>query len=117
MTADAESIVGGVRHAGAVFLGEMAPASLGDYIAGPSHVLPTNGTARFGGALGLEDFTKDVHIVSVTDEAMQMGRPSRRSAERWPKGSTRTQNQCDCGWQTSAIPHQEQTYELPPSRA
>ncbi|MFT5267153.1 MAG: histidinol dehydrogenase [Acidimicrobiales bacterium] len=75
MTADAESIVGGVRHAGAVFLGEMAPASLGDYIAGPSHVLPTNGTARFGGALGLEDFTKDVHIVSVTNQAMQWAGP------------------------------------------
>ncbi len=56
-------------------LGEMAPASLGDYIAGPSHVLPTNGTARFGGALGLEDFTKDVHIVSVTDEALQWAGP------------------------------------------
>lgn len=75
MTADAESIVGGVRHAGAVFLGQMAPASLGDYIAGPSHVLPTNGTARFGGALGLEDFTKDVHIVSVTEQAMRWAGP------------------------------------------
>ena len=75
MTADAKTIVSGVRHAGAVFLGEMAPASLGDYIAGPSHVLPTNGTARFGGALGLEDFTKDVHIVSVTDEAMRWAGP------------------------------------------
>ena len=75
MTADAASIVSGVRHAGAVFLGEMAPASLGDYIAGPSHVLPTNGTARFGGALGLEDFTKDVHIVSVTNEALLWAGP------------------------------------------
>ena len=75
MTSDAASIVTGVRHAGAVFLGEMAPASLGDYIAGPSHVLPTNGTARFGGALGLEDFTKDVHIVSVTNEALQWAGP------------------------------------------
>ena len=75
MTSDAASIVTGVRHAGAVFLGEIAPASLGDYIAGPSHVLPTNGTARFGGALGLEDFTKDVHIVSVTNEALQWAGP------------------------------------------
>ncbi len=75
MTSDAASIVTGVRHAGAVFLGEMAPASLGDYIAGPSHVLPTNGTARFGGALGLEDFTKDVHIVSVSNEALQWAGP------------------------------------------
>jgi len=75
MTTDAADIVSGVRHAGAVFLGPMAPASLGDYIAGPSHVLPTNGTARFGGALGLEDFTKDVHIVSVTDDTMRWAGP------------------------------------------
>jgi histidinol dehydrogenase len=71
MTADASELAKRVRHAGAVFLGPMAPASLGDYIAGPSHVLPTNGTARFGGALGLEDFTKDVHIVEVTDDTMR----------------------------------------------
>jgi histidinol dehydrogenase len=75
MTADAAEIVSGVRHAGAVFLGQLAPASLGDYIAGPSHVLPTNGTARFGGALGLEDFTKDVHIVSVNEETMRWAGP------------------------------------------
>ena len=75
MTADAEKLAGDVRHAGAVFLGPMAPASLGDYIAGPSHVLPTNGTARFGGALGIEDFTKDVHIVSVTDDTVRWAGP------------------------------------------
>lgn len=75
MTADAEQLAERVRHAGAVFLGELAPASLGDYIAGPSHVLPTNGTARFGGALGLEDFTKDIHIVRVTPQALQWAAP------------------------------------------
>lgn len=75
MTADAAELADSVRHAGAVFIGEMAPASLGDYIAGPSHVLPVNGTARFGGALGLEDFTKDVHIVSVTDDAIRLAGP------------------------------------------
>jgi len=71
MTEDADEIVADVRHAGAVFIGEMAPASLGDYIAGPSHVLPTNGTARFGGALGIDDFTKDVHIVSPSADTMR----------------------------------------------
>ncbi|MEM7094400.1 MAG: histidinol dehydrogenase [Actinomycetota bacterium] len=75
MTVDADELVGDVRHAGAVFLGQMAPASLGDYIAGPSHVLPTNGTARFGGALGVEDFTKDVHVVTVTDDALRWAAP------------------------------------------
>ena len=72
---DAAELVGRVRHAGAVFLGSMAPASLGDYIAGPSHVLPTNGTARFGGALGIADFTKDVHVVTVTNEALGWAGP------------------------------------------
>jgi len=75
MTTDAGELATRVRHAGAVFLGELAPASLGDYIAGPSHVLPTNGTARFGGALGLEDFTKDVHIVSTTAETVRWAGP------------------------------------------
>jgi histidinol dehydrogenase len=54
-----------VRHAGAVFLGPWAPASLGDYAAGPSHVLPTHGSARFSGALTVDDFTKPVHVVDV----------------------------------------------------
>ena len=75
MTADARSLVPRVRHAGAVFVGALAPASLGDYIAGPSHVLPTNGTARFGGALGVADFTKQVHVVSVDEEALRWAGP------------------------------------------
>lgn len=65
MNADPESLVPLVRHAGAVFLGPLAPASLGDYIAGPSHVLPTFGSARFGSALTTDDFVKQVHIVTV----------------------------------------------------
>lgn len=68
MTARPQELVGSVRHAGAVFCGSLAPASLGDYIAGPSHVLPVAGTARFGGALGIEDFCKHLHIVTVTEE-------------------------------------------------
>ena len=75
ITGDAEQLARRVKHAGAVFLGPLAPASLGDYIAGPSHVLPTNGTARFGGALGIGDFTKDVHIVSVDPEGIRWAGP------------------------------------------
>ncbi|MGI8661705.1 MAG: histidinol dehydrogenase [Acidimicrobiales bacterium] len=63
--ADPEALVDLVRNAGAVFLGPLAPASLGDYAAGPSHVLPTHGSARFAGALTVDDFTKPVHVVSV----------------------------------------------------
>ena len=66
MCADAASLVRDVRHAGAVFLGPWAPASIGDYVAGPSHVLPTAGTARFSGALTVEDFQKRMHIIDVS---------------------------------------------------
>lgn len=65
MTADAAAMAAGIRHAGAVFLGPLAPASIGDYFAGPSHVLPTFGTARFGSALTVDDFTKQVHVIDV----------------------------------------------------
>ncbi|HZM29638.1 MAG TPA: histidinol dehydrogenase, partial [Acidimicrobiales bacterium] len=61
----AEDLVGLVRHAGAVFCGPLAPASIGDYVAGPNHVLPTYGTARFAGALRVDDFCKHIHVVAV----------------------------------------------------
>lgn len=66
ITADPEDLVGLVRHAGAVFCGPWTPASLGDYIAGPSHVLPTFGSARYAGALSVDDFVKRVHVVTAT---------------------------------------------------
>jgi histidinol dehydrogenase len=71
MTADAGRLVSEVRHAGAVFCGPWAPASLGDYIAGPSHTLPTNGSARFAGALGVEDFQKRMHVIDVDRAAFE----------------------------------------------
>ena len=70
MTADPEALVPLVRHAGAVFTGAYAPASVGDYIAGPSHVLPTYGSARFAGALGVNDFLKPVHVVSLDEPTL-----------------------------------------------
>ncbi len=63
-------VVGAIRHAGAVFVGPWAPASVGDYVAGPSHVLPTAGTARFGSALTVADFTKDIHVVTLDRDAL-----------------------------------------------
>jgi histidinol dehydrogenase len=68
MVEDPAALVPLVRHAGAVFVGPLAPASLGDYVAGPSHVLPTAGTARFAGALTVADFQKALHVVEVSDE-------------------------------------------------
>jgi histidinol dehydrogenase len=67
---DPGSLVGAVRHAGAVFCGPWAPASVGDYIAGPSHVLPTDGSARFGSALTVSDFTKHVHVITLDRDAL-----------------------------------------------
>jgi histidinol dehydrogenase len=71
MTADPEALVPLVRHAGAVFTGPWAPASVGDYLAGPSHVLPTFGTARYASALTVADFTKHVHVVSLDRAALE----------------------------------------------
>jgi histidinol dehydrogenase len=67
---DPEALLPLVRHAGAVFCGAFAPASVGDYIAGPNHVLPTYGSARFSGALRVDDFLKHVHAVSVDQAAL-----------------------------------------------
>ena len=63
MTADPDELLPGVRHAGAIFCGPLAPASVGDYVAGPSHVLPTDGTARFASALSVDDFLRQQHVV------------------------------------------------------
>jgi len=61
----AEALLALVERAGAVFVGPLTPASLGDYVAGPNHVLPTARTARFASALGVADFRTTVHAVSV----------------------------------------------------
>ncbi len=76
MCEGAEEFVGSIRHAGAVFIGPWAPASVGDYVAGPSHVLPTAGTARFAGALTTDDFTKRMHIVDVSESGFDQLAPA-----------------------------------------
>lgn len=68
MCADAENLAQSVRNAGAVFCGALSPAVIGDYIAGPSHVLPTGGTARFASGLQTTDFQKRLHTISVSPE-------------------------------------------------
>jgi histidinol dehydrogenase len=71
LVADAEPLLELVRHAGAVFCGPYAPASVGDYLAGPNHVLPTNGSARFSGALRVDDFRKHLHHVGLDQDALR----------------------------------------------
>jgi histidinol dehydrogenase len=64
-----------VRNAGAVFLGPYTPASLGDYLAGPSHTLPTFGSARYASVLGVEDFLRRVHVISADRQALERAAP------------------------------------------
>lgn len=71
-----------IRNAGAVFLGPYTPAVIGDYIAGPSHVLPTGGTARYFSPLSALTFMKSSQIISYTKEALEKARePIRRLTE------------------------------------
>ena len=70
LTADPFSLLNYVRHAGAVFLGPWSPEPLGDYLAGPNHVLPTGGTARFYSVLNVETFMKKTSIISYSRMAL-----------------------------------------------
>lgn len=63
--------VGRIRHAGAIFLGEYTPEPVGDYVAGPNHVLPTAGTARFSSALSVNHFLKNSSIIHYTADAFR----------------------------------------------
>ena len=67
--ADAEAWVAKIRHAGAIFIGPYASESLGDYCAGPNHVLPTSGSARFSSPLGVYDFQKRSSLIRVSKAA------------------------------------------------
>jgi histidinol dehydrogenase len=73
--ADPQALLADIRHAGAIFMGRYTAESLGDYCAGPNHVLPTSGTARFSSPLGVYDFQKRSSIIGFSAEgASSMGR-------------------------------------------
>ncbi|MDI7260405.1 MAG: histidinol dehydrogenase [Thermodesulfobacteriota bacterium] len=65
------SLVKGVRHAGAIFLGSHTPEAIGDYLAGPNHILPTSGTARHSSALGVEDFIKKINLMQFSEKSLR----------------------------------------------
>jgi len=71
VTADPEAVSEGIRHAGAIFLGPFSPVAVGDYVAGPSHVLPTGTTARFSSGLSAADFLKRTSIIRYDRRALQ----------------------------------------------
>jgi histidinol dehydrogenase len=71
LIADPFARVGQIRHAGAIFVGSYTPEPIGDYIAGPNHVLPTAGTARFSSALSVDDFVKKTSLIHYAKSAFQ----------------------------------------------
>ena len=71
MVGDPWAWIPSIRHAGAIFLGSHTPEAAGDYLAGPNHVLPTMGTARFASALGVETFLKKSSLISYSREALK----------------------------------------------
>jgi histidinol dehydrogenase len=76
MTTDDEGVAAQIREAGAIFFGAYTPEAVGDYFAGPNHVLPTGGAARFSSALGVYDFVKRTSLLRYSSEAIK------HSAER-----------------------------------
>lgn len=78
---DPFSLLGRIENAGAIFLGHLSPEAIGDYVAGPSHVLPTGGTARFSSPLGVHDFIKRSSLISLSPEGFKrLSQPGMRLA-------------------------------------
>lgn len=69
--ADAQGMANDVRHAGAIFMGHYTPEVIGDYCAGPNHVLPTSGTARFSSPLGVYDFQKRSSVIMCSEQGVK----------------------------------------------
>ncbi len=71
MTKDPFMVMTKIKNAGAIFIGEYSSEPLGDYMAGPNHTLPTNGTAKFFSPLGVDDYIKKSSIISYSKEALE----------------------------------------------
>jgi histidinol dehydrogenase len=82
LVADPWSHLGDVRNAGGVFLGERSFEVLGDYVAGPSHVMPTGGTARFASPVNVNDFVKIVSVIGLNERALQAIGPAAETLAR-----------------------------------
>jgi histidinol dehydrogenase len=67
---DPKAMLAGIRNAGAVFLGHYTPEAMGDYMAGPNHILPTGGTARFSSPLGVYDFVKRTSVLAFSEKSL-----------------------------------------------
>lgn len=76
LMAEPLELLGSIRNAGAIFLGPWTPESVGDYVAGPNHVLPTGGTARFSSPLSVDDFLKKSSVISYSRDALEADGPT-----------------------------------------
>ena len=75
-TKDAEDYIDAIETAGAIFIGEYSPEAIGDYVAGPSHVLPTGGNARFANGLSVNDFLRPNSVLNLKKETFQKMAPA-----------------------------------------
>ncbi len=71
LVSNPQRLIKGIKNAGAIFLGPYSPTAVGDYVAGPSHVLPTGGTARFFSGLSVLDFMKSSHVIIYSRKALE----------------------------------------------
>jgi histidinol dehydrogenase len=71
LTQNGMELLGKIRHAGAIFIGRYSSEPVGDYFAGPNHVLPTNGTARFSSPLNVDDFQKKSSVIIYSEKALK----------------------------------------------
>ncbi len=99
---DPASIVDQVRHAGGIFLGEGSFEVLGDYVAGPSHVMPTEGSARFASALSVADFVKRISLVGLTPAG---GRALSAAAARLAEAEGLTAHAAAARQRLAQVPH------------
>ena len=72
MVSEPRDLVCNIKNAGGIFLGSNSPEVMGDYVAGPSHVMPTGGTARFNSSLGVSNFLKRIPVVDLNDSTSKM---------------------------------------------
>ena len=87
MTRNPFEVMTRIRNAGAIFIGEYSSEPLGDYFAGPNHILPTNGTAKFFSPLGVDDFIKKSSIIYYSKQAL---RPKKDDIMRFAKAESLT---------------------------
>ena len=71
-----EKIINKIKNAGSIFIGKFSPEAMGDYIAGPNHVLPTSGAAKFSSGLSVNDFLKRHSLIKITKTGIERLGPS-----------------------------------------